>query len=128
MMITVKAFIERGNIAAGETQPFYSVYVDIDDERLSCGILGDGYSPEEAAEDFLLCYEEAKEDFAERGEPFVEAFFVFVKDFDGPHPLNLPEHIVRNQRQPTSSVKRTAKRTAVSTLSGRTAPRQPARI
>jgi hypothetical protein len=96
-MITVKAFIEGGDIAVGETRPFFSVYIDLEDDRLNYGIIGSGSSPEEAAEDFLIGYEEMKEYFAECEEPFEEAFFIFVKDFDDPQPLNLPDHIVQNQ-------------------------------
>ena len=47
-MIKVKAFIERGNDGT------YGVYVDLDDNRLNYGVIGDGNTVSEAIQDFMV--------------------------------------------------------------------------
>jgi hypothetical protein len=93
----IKAFIEGGNPSKVNGKPYYSVYVDLADDTLNYFIMGDGYSPEEAAADFLMCYQEMKAHFAREGEYFEEAFFEFVKDYASPYPLELPEYILQNK-------------------------------
>jgi predicted RNase H-like HicB family nuclease len=74
MMNKVKAFIERGNDGT------YGVYVDLEDETLNYGIIGNGNTVEEAIEDFNAGYLEMKELFEEENKPFVEADFEFYYD------------------------------------------------
>jgi hypothetical protein len=96
-MKKVKAFVE-GNY--GGDNPGFSVYVDLEDTYLNYGILGDGETPELAAADFLSAYQAMKSYFDESGQPFAEAFFVFLEDkenFLSPYPLALPDYILRNE-------------------------------
>ncbi len=73
-MNKVKAFIERGNDGT------YGVYVDLEDNTLNYGVIGDGKTIAEAVEDFNLTYEEMKQMHQEEGKPFVEAEFEFCYD------------------------------------------------
>ena len=70
----VKAFIERGSDGT------YGVYVDLEDNTLNYGILGEGNSAREAMEDFKIGYLEMKELFEDEGKHFVEADFEFHYD------------------------------------------------
>lgn len=99
----IKAFIEGGYPSKLTGKPYYSVYIKSGDGLLDYFILGDGYSVEEAAADFLAAYHEIKEEFTAQGRPFTEAFFEFVKDFDSPSPLTLPDYILQNKPQPDTS-------------------------
>jgi predicted RNase H-like HicB family nuclease len=74
IMNTVKAFIERGNDGT------YGVYVDLDDNSLNYGVIGEGHTVQEAIEDFKICYREMKELHEEENLPFVEAEFEFHYD------------------------------------------------
>jgi hypothetical protein len=73
-MKKIKAFIERG----GDGR--YGVYVDLDDKSLNYGIHGEGYTVNEAVEDFHEGYLEMKESYERDGKPFAEAEFEFVYD------------------------------------------------
>lgn len=73
-MNTVKAFIERGKDGT------YGVYVDLEDNTLNYGIIGDGKTVAEAIEDFNSSYDEMKASYAERDKIFVEAEFTFLYD------------------------------------------------
>jgi predicted RNase H-like HicB family nuclease len=83
----VTAIIEKGN------GKFVSIYMDEGDENLTYSILGDGYSVEEAIEDFYEAYEEMKECYRDINAPFPEAEFTFKYDPEcfGREEL-LPEH------------------------------------
>ena len=73
-MNKVKAFIERGNDGT------YGVYVDLEDNTLNYGLLGDGNTVDEAVKDFKECYLEMKELHEKKGLQFVEAEFEFHYD------------------------------------------------
>jgi len=73
-MNKVKAFIERGNDGT------YGVYVDLEDNTLNYGIIGDGDTVDDAIEDFKASYQEMKELHEKEGLRFVEAEFEFNYD------------------------------------------------
>jgi hypothetical protein len=73
-MNKIKAFIERGNDGT------YGVYVDLEDETLNYGVMGEGVTVEESIEDFKTCYLEMKKWHEDEGLPFVEADFEFHYD------------------------------------------------
>ncbi len=73
-MRTVQAFIERG--ADGT----YSIYIDLDENQLTYGIIGDGKTVEEAVTDFKITYGDMKKLYAEKNKPFEEVNFQFVYD------------------------------------------------
>ena len=73
-MESVKAFIERAN------DGMYSVYVDLEDNRLNYGIHGVGKSAKQAVDDFMSAYEAMKDLHNEKGKEFVEAVFDFQYD------------------------------------------------
>lgn len=56
---------------------FFSIYVE---EDLPYGIIGDGYSVEEAKEDFLAVYEASRADYKDRTGEDIEFSFRFVMD------------------------------------------------
>ena len=53
-MNKVKAFIEK------TVDSSYSVYIDLEDDTLNYGIIGEGDTVEEAIEDFKLSYADMK--------------------------------------------------------------------
>ena len=71
-MNKVKAFIER--VADGT----YSVYIDLEDDTLNYGIIGEGDTVEEAIEDFKLSYTDMKALYEEEGKEFQETTFEFL--------------------------------------------------
>ena len=73
-MITVKAIIEMG------TDGTYGVYIDLEEKRLSYGIIGDGNTVQEAVADFKNSYEEMKEYYAEKDKKFQEVEFEYQYD------------------------------------------------
>ena len=73
-MNKVKAFIER--VADGT----YSVYIDLEDDTLNYGIIGEGDTVEEAIEDFKLSYTDMKALYKEEGKEFQETTFEFLYD------------------------------------------------
>ncbi|MDR0824602.1 MAG: helix-turn-helix transcriptional regulator [Prevotella sp.] len=73
-MKKVKAFIERGNDGT------YGVYVDLSDNTLNYGIIGDGKTARDAIDDFKNSYTEMKAFHAKENIPFVEAEFEFKYD------------------------------------------------
>jgi len=73
-MNKIKAFIERGKDGT------YGVYVDLEDNTLNYGLIGDGNTVDEAIEDFQACYFEMKELYEKEGLHFVEAKFEFHYD------------------------------------------------
>ena len=70
----IKAFVERGNDGT------YGVYVDLKDNSLNYGIIGDGNTVREAIEDFKAGYFEMKDIYEKEGKSFVEAEFEFHYD------------------------------------------------
>jgi hypothetical protein len=70
----VKAFIERGSDGR------YGVYVDLEDNTLNYGVIGESATVEESIEDFKASYREMKELHEEENLPFVEAEFEFHYD------------------------------------------------
>lgn len=58
-------------------QGLYSVYVN---EEFPFGLLGDGFSIEEAEKDFLAVFEDMRQEHFERTGVMVEAQFEFVRD------------------------------------------------
>jgi hypothetical protein len=73
-MISVKAFIERG------TDGTFGVYVDLNENRLNYGVIGDGNTVKEAIDDFYGCYEDMKKSFEKDNQYFQEASFDFTFD------------------------------------------------
>ena len=70
----VKAFIEKGNDGT------YGVYIDLEENRLTYGIIGDGDTVEEAIADFYNSYEEMKLHYTEQEKVFQEVEFEFEYD------------------------------------------------
>lgn len=70
----VKVFIERGNDGS------YGAYIDLEDNRLNYGIIGDGKTASEAIDDFHNSYNEMKELYASENRHFEEAEFEFKYD------------------------------------------------
>jgi hypothetical protein len=70
----VKAFMERGNDGS------YGVYVDLEDNTLNYGIIGEGKTSKEAVDDFYNSYKEMKELYASENKHFEEAEFEFKYD------------------------------------------------
>jgi hypothetical protein len=70
----IKAFIERGNDGT------YGIYIDLDENRLNYGVIGDGKTVEEAISDFYGCYEDMKKSFENDNKPFQEVEFQFIYD------------------------------------------------
>ena len=70
----VKAFIERGNDGS------YGVYVDLEDNLLNYGIIGEGKTTKEAVDDFYNSYKEMKELYESENKHFEEAEFEFKYD------------------------------------------------
>ena len=73
-MNIVKAFVERGNDGT------FSVYVDLKDDTLNYGIIGDGNTVKEAIDDFKAGYFEMKALYEKEEKHFVEADFEFHYD------------------------------------------------
>ena len=73
-MNKIKAFIERGNNGT------YGIYVDLDDNTLNYGVIGEGNTVHEAIADFKAGYEEMKDLYKEEKKHFVEAEFEFCYD------------------------------------------------
>ena len=73
-MIKVKAFIEKGK------DDTYGVYIDLDENRLNYGIIGEGNTVDEAIEDFYGCYEDMKKSFENDNQFFQEVKFEFAYD------------------------------------------------
>jgi hypothetical protein len=73
-MNKVKAFIERGKDGT------YGVYVDLEDNTLDYGVIGEGRTADEAVADFLGCYNDMKASFAKDSQEFKESQFEFHYD------------------------------------------------
>ncbi len=73
-VMKVKAIIERGNDGS------YGIYVDLDDNSLNYGILGDGKTVGEAIADFNNSYNEMRDLYASENRLFEEAEFEFSYD------------------------------------------------
>ena len=72
--------MEKKNITAHiecNNNGFYTVYYN---EELPFGFFGEGYSVEEAKQDFLACYEAMRQDHNERTGENVDVEFHFVYD------------------------------------------------
>jgi hypothetical protein len=70
----VKAIIERGKDGS------YGVYVDLEDNTLNYGIIGDGNTVKDAIDDFYNSYSEMKELYNSEKKFFKEAEFEFKYD------------------------------------------------
>jgi len=70
----VKAFIERGNDGS------FGVYVDLENNTLNYGIIGEGKTIKEAVDDFHNSYKEMKELYLSESKHFEEAEFEFKYD------------------------------------------------
>jgi hypothetical protein len=70
----VKAFIERGNDGS------FGVYVDLENNTLNYGIIGEGKTIKEAIDDFHNSYKEMKELYHSESKHFQEAEFEFKYD------------------------------------------------
>lgn len=70
----VKAFIERGNDGS------FGVYVDLENNTLNYGIIGEGKTIKEAIDDFHNSYNEMKELYLSESKHFEEAEFEFKYD------------------------------------------------
>lgn len=70
----VKASIERGNDGS------YGVYVDLKDNTLNYGIIGEGKTVPEAIDDFRNSYKEMKDLYTSENKHFEEAEFEFKYD------------------------------------------------
>lgn len=68
-MIEVKAFLHR------EKDGSYSIYTE--DDRLNCGLIGEGATEQEAITEWNEMYLSMKELYAKMNRPFVEAEFSF---------------------------------------------------
>lgn len=73
-MRTINAFIERGDDGT------YGIYIDLNENQLSYGVIGDGETVKEAIDDFKNSYAEMKELYQEKNKSFEEVEFVFVYD------------------------------------------------
>jgi hypothetical protein len=73
-MNIVKAFIERGKDGT------YGVYVDLEDNTLDYGVIGEGGTVDEAIADFHACYKDMKASFTKDNQEFKEAQFDFHYD------------------------------------------------
>ncbi|MDR1198700.1 MAG: DNA-binding protein [Prevotellaceae bacterium] len=73
-MKKVKAFIERG------IDGTYGVYIDLEENRLNYGVIGNGNTAKEAISDFMCCYDDMKKSFEKDNQPFQEVEFEFVYD------------------------------------------------
>jgi len=74
VMRKVNAFIERGNDGT------YGIYVDLDEDQLTYGVIGDGKTVQEAIQDFYNSYAEVKELYKDKNQYFEEVEFVFKYD------------------------------------------------
>lgn len=63
-----------------ETGLDHRIEIYSDDDTLDYGVLGEGYSIEEAKNDFMISYEEMRECFEEQGKEFEEVEFIFRYD------------------------------------------------
>lgn len=73
-MRIVKAFIEKGNDGT------FGIYIDLDENKLTYGIIGEGKTVKEAVEDFYLSYKEMKELYKSENKYFEEVEFLIVYD------------------------------------------------
>lgn len=73
-MRKVYAFVERGNDGT------YGVYIDLDEDKLTYGIIGEGKTAKEAIEDFSTAYEDMRELYKEKNKYFEEVEFIFKYD------------------------------------------------
>jgi hypothetical protein len=74
MKLKVKAFIEKGNDGR------FGIYIDLKENQLNYGVIGEGATVKEAIADFYGCYDDIKQSFNEDNEPFQEAEFEFAYD------------------------------------------------
>jgi hypothetical protein len=70
----VKALIEKGKDGS------FGIYIDLDENRLNYGIIGDGKTVDEAIEDFYGCYADMKKSFEGDNQAFQEVEFEFEYD------------------------------------------------
>lgn len=63
-----------------ETGLDHRIEIYSDDDTLNYGVLGEGYTIEDAKKDFMIGYEEMRECFEEQGKEFEEVEFVFRYD------------------------------------------------
>jgi hypothetical protein len=70
-MRKVKAIVEQGGDGT------YGVYIDLDENRLNYGVIGDGKTVKEAIADFYACYEDMRKSFQNDRKLFEEVEFEF---------------------------------------------------
>ncbi|MFV0396998.1 MAG: helix-turn-helix domain-containing protein [Bacteroidales bacterium] len=73
-MRRVNLFVEKGDDGT------YGVYIDLEENKLTYGIIGEGRSAKEAIDDFHRSYAEMKELYKEEGKRFEEVEFVLKYD------------------------------------------------
>jgi hypothetical protein len=73
-MRKVNAFIERGKDGT------YGVYIDLKENQLTYGIIGDGKTVIEAVDDFYHSYKEMNALYKDSGKDFEEVEFLFKYD------------------------------------------------
>ncbi|MDR1883163.1 MAG: DNA-binding protein [Prevotella sp.] len=73
-MRKVNAIIERGSDGT------YGIYIDLNENKLSYAILGDGTTVDDAKADFYNSYEEMKQLYKDENKQFEEVEFVFEYD------------------------------------------------
>ncbi|MDR3189235.1 MAG: helix-turn-helix transcriptional regulator [Prevotellaceae bacterium] len=73
-MRKVKAFIERGNDGS------FGVYMDLNENKLTYAVSGDGKTAKEAIADFYGAYADMKAYYQKVNKPFEEVEFVFHYD------------------------------------------------
>jgi hypothetical protein len=70
----VKAIIEKGKDGT------FGVYIDLNENRLNYGVIGDGTTVTDAVADFYGCYDDMKKSFEKDNITFQEVEFEFVYD------------------------------------------------
>lgn len=73
-MRKVKIFVEKGNDAT------YGVYIDLNEEQLTYGVIGEGKTTKQAIDDFFNSYAEMKELYKSENNYFEEVEFILNYD------------------------------------------------
>ncbi|TFD92795.1 XRE family transcriptional regulator [Dysgonomonas capnocytophagoides] len=73
-MRKVNAFIERGNDGT------YGVYIDLEENKLTYGVIGEGKTAKESIDDFYNSYAEMRELYKDENKDFEEVEFVLKYD------------------------------------------------
>lgn len=73
-MRKINAFIERGDNGT------YGIYIDLNENQLTYGIIGEGNTVQDAMDDFYSSYNEMKELYKDENKIFEEVEFLFKYD------------------------------------------------